>query len=324
MKISVLIPSYNAGKTIEATLTSVFAQQVQPDEILILNDGSTDDTLARLEKYKDRIVVLSQENSGVACARNRLVQAAQGDILAFLDADDLWHPSYLKIQKQMIESFPQAVGYFTWHDDFVGYDPYCFENDALIQSLDAKVISPADFVTEYIKRPMRFQMSCFCMPKRLLEKLDSEPFSTACVQAEDTYLHNMLPLWGSIVHTSMQLVAYRIVDSSLSANRLEGFKMMAVAYEKLDAHYKNCTNSRLHRAFNVANASAKRTFGKLLMHNGKISEARNVFYRVAFDSPDLFSTLKSLGLFCLAWLPSFAQTRYPLRHLWSRNTQRIV
>ena len=57
---------------------------MQPTEILVLNDGSNDDTLARLEKYEDRITVLSQKNGGVARARNLLVKAARGDILAFL------------------------------------------------------------------------------------------------------------------------------------------------------------------------------------------------------------------------------------------------
>src|SRR5665213_896682 len=119
MKISVLIPCYNASKTIDATLSSVFAQTIQPDEILVLNDGSTDDTLARLEKYKNRVTILSQENAGAAEARNRLVQKARGAILAFLDADDLWHPSYLEVQKRLINAHPGAIAYFTWHDDFI-------------------------------------------------------------------------------------------------------------------------------------------------------------------------------------------------------------
>src|SRR5258708_3302796 len=97
MKISVVIPAYNGARTIGATLNSVLKQTVQPDEILVLNDGSTDDTAVVLEQYQN-ITVLDQENRGVAHARNVLSQQSTGDLVAFLDQDDLWHPRYLEVQ----------------------------------------------------------------------------------------------------------------------------------------------------------------------------------------------------------------------------------
>lgn len=326
MTFSVLIPCYNAEKTIDATLASVFAQTLQPDEILVLNDGSTDDTLARLEKYKDRIVVLSQKNSGAAHARNRLVETAHGDIFAFLDADDLWHPSYLKVQQRMISMFPQAAGYFTWHDDFAGYGFYSFRENLLAQPLNAKTLSPEVFLVEYNKRPMRFQMSCFCLPKRVLSKIDGPPFGEVTGEclfwSEDTYMHNMLPLLGSVVHTLLPLVAYRIAGSSLSSNQLKWALAAAAALEKLDAPYKKSNKPLLHRAFKLVIASGKRTGGKCLMEAGRISEAREQFCNAARCTTDPLSRLKSLGLLSLAWLPLFAQKRYPLKEFWSKRNWR--
>src|ERR1035438_3553301 len=111
MKISVLIPAYNASRTIRATVESVFGQTVQPNEILIMNDGSTDDTAAVLQSFTSRVTVLHQVNQGVASARNELVARSQGDLVAFLDADNIWHPQYLEAQRKLATAHPDAVAF---------------------------------------------------------------------------------------------------------------------------------------------------------------------------------------------------------------------
>ena len=103
MKICVIIPAYNASATIDATIQSVLDQTHLADEILVVDDGSTDDTFARLSAYGSKIKVFRQPNQGVACARNFLCHQATGDLVAFLDADDVWHPDYLKTQFNQFE-----------------------------------------------------------------------------------------------------------------------------------------------------------------------------------------------------------------------------
>src|SRR5580658_2014305 len=92
LKVSVIIPAFNSARTISATLDSVLAQVRPADEILVMNDGSTDETSEILESYKSLVQVFRQENSGLAAARNALFRRATGDLVAFLDADDIWHP----------------------------------------------------------------------------------------------------------------------------------------------------------------------------------------------------------------------------------------
>jgi glycosyltransferase involved in cell wall biosynthesis len=89
MKITVAIPAYNSAATIRETLDSVFRQTVAPDEILVVNHRSTDATHAILDSYGSRITAIHQENAGVASARNLLCTRANGDLVAFLDGDDL-------------------------------------------------------------------------------------------------------------------------------------------------------------------------------------------------------------------------------------------
>lgn len=96
--ISVIIPAYNSGKYIEETLHSVFNQTYSDIEIIVVNDGSTDDTLDIISKYSDKIRVYDRSNQGVSSARNFAAKEANGDWLAFIDADDLWLPNKLQTQ----------------------------------------------------------------------------------------------------------------------------------------------------------------------------------------------------------------------------------
>lgn len=110
MLISVVIPLYNKAHTIVNTLNTVIRQTYRDYEVIIVNDGSTDDGVAVIEKhFKDsRIRIVNQENAGVSVARNRGVDEAKGEYVAFLDADDEWHPGYLAAMVELINKFPQA------------------------------------------------------------------------------------------------------------------------------------------------------------------------------------------------------------------------
>jgi glycosyltransferase involved in cell wall biosynthesis len=100
--VSVIIPAYNSGKFIEAALDSVLAQTYQNTEIIVVDDGSQDNTaeiVKRIALKDKRIVLLCQKNQGVAAARNLAIQHSQGEFVAPLDSDDIWYP--LKLEKQV-------------------------------------------------------------------------------------------------------------------------------------------------------------------------------------------------------------------------------
>lgn len=105
--ISVVIPLYNKERQIANTLQSVLSQTFQTFEIVIVNDGSTDDSVIVAQNVEDdRIRIISQSNAGVSAARNRGVAEARYDLIAFLDADDEWKPTYLETQYNLCCKYP--------------------------------------------------------------------------------------------------------------------------------------------------------------------------------------------------------------------------
>jgi glycosyltransferase involved in cell wall biosynthesis len=95
IRVSVVIPAYNAARFISRTLEGILAQDHAPCEIIVVNDGSTDETEAVVGAYAAAVRLINIENTGPTGARLAGITAAKYDWLAFCDADDLWHPDHL-------------------------------------------------------------------------------------------------------------------------------------------------------------------------------------------------------------------------------------
>lgn len=125
MKFSVIIPLYNKAPYVRKALETVCAQTYRDYEIIIINDGSTDNSFIIAEEYLKGIggvnyKIINQPNAGVAAARNNGVAQANGDYMAFLDADDWWEPTYLERMAKLIEDYPDAGLYAC---NYVYYKP---------------------------------------------------------------------------------------------------------------------------------------------------------------------------------------------------------
>jgi glycosyltransferase involved in cell wall biosynthesis len=112
-KVSVIIPAYNVADLIAETLDSVLTQTYRNFEVLLVNDGSPDTEKFEqaIAKYFGKIIYLKQPNRGAATARNAGIKAAQGEILAFLDGDDIWHEEYLEKQVGFLNSSGNELAY---------------------------------------------------------------------------------------------------------------------------------------------------------------------------------------------------------------------
>ena len=109
MKFSVVIPLYNKAHYIESTIRSVLNQTCTDYEVIVVDDGSKDNSLELARKYEsDRVRVIAQENQGVSVARNTGIEHARGKFIAFLDADDQWQANYLATIQGLTDQFPES------------------------------------------------------------------------------------------------------------------------------------------------------------------------------------------------------------------------
>jgi glycosyltransferase involved in cell wall biosynthesis len=108
LSVSVVIPAYRAAATICRAIDSVLAQTCPPSEILVIDDESPDDLASVLAGYGDRVRLIRQSNGGAAAARNRGIQMAHSDVVAFLDADDCWLPEKLEQCVRVLEECPDV------------------------------------------------------------------------------------------------------------------------------------------------------------------------------------------------------------------------
>jgi glycosyltransferase involved in cell wall biosynthesis len=129
--VSVIIPAYNAAEFIGAAIESVLSQEVHADEILVIDDGSSDNTASVVRAYGDPVRYIGQPNGGPARARNRGLAEARGDYIAFLDADDLWLADKLRRQVAFLERHPEVGFCFS---DCVEFDARGEEARSFLQS----------------------------------------------------------------------------------------------------------------------------------------------------------------------------------------------
>ena len=142
MDVSVVIPAYNASEHIAATLRSVFDQRQPPLEIIVVDDGSTDDTATVAAALGSRVV--TQRNAGPSAARNAGVGVASSPWIAFLDADDRWLPAYLETIASALSHCPDVAAIFTDYrlDDPASPQASWFAVDRFYRALRGNEIAP--------------------------------------------------------------------------------------------------------------------------------------------------------------------------------------
>ncbi len=114
VKVSVVIPTYNRARVVGAAIDSALAQTHDRLEIIVVDDGSTDDTAERVGRRRDpRLRYVRREHAGVSSARNTGIAAATGDLVSFLDSDDLWKPEKIETEVAALARHPEVGGVFS-------------------------------------------------------------------------------------------------------------------------------------------------------------------------------------------------------------------
>lgn len=223
--VSIIMPSYNTGDYIEASIQSVLAQTYTNWELIIVDDCSTDNTETVIVKFADERIryFKNEQNSGAAVSRNRAIQKAQGRWIAFLDSDDLWFPEKLEKQLRFMEEKGYAFSYTKYH-----------EIDENSNPLHRMVTGP--------KRISRRGMFRYCWPGCLTVMYDREKVG-ADIQIVDIKKNNDYALWLKICKKAdcyllnELLAAYRKRSGSISNS---GYLQLIKWHYKLFREAENC------------------------------------------------------------------------------------
>lgn len=147
--ISVIIPSYQHASTLPNCLDSVFGQTISDVEIIVVNDGSTDNTKEVLQAYADRLTIINQENRGAAAARNAGFDASKGEFVIFCDADVIMRPDMLqKMLEALVKHQDKAYAYSAFRFGWKKFTSYPFSAERLRQMnfiTTTSLIRRADF-----------------------------------------------------------------------------------------------------------------------------------------------------------------------------------
>lgn len=206
-KVSVIIPAYNSARFLEEAIESVFAQTYGDYEIIVINDGSTDNTTEVLAPYLDRIQYIYQQNQGASSARNTGIRYSQGEYLAFLDADDIWLPEKLSIQVEYLNNNPDIAMVYSlarWVD--VNGRP-CDYRSKLTRNLPRGDIFNALFFRDFIT------LSSVMIRKRILDTVGL--FDESFTHAEDHELWLRIAREFKIFGIGEYLCKYRDTPQSL-------------------------------------------------------------------------------------------------------------
>ncbi len=235
--ISVIIPIYNKQKYIKDTLESILNQSFKNFEIILINDGSTDLSASIIKSFSDsRLKYFEQENKGVSFTRNRGVSLAQSNLIAFLDADDIWMPHHLQTIINLSKKYPKS--------DFFGTAYQIQYQEGLIKNYVLNISDKNDFETDkfykYYKGSLIFYTSNFAIRKNIFEKENG--FKTH-IHGEDTEFFFRLGFKYKLAYSkTITMKHIKNSENSLFANYKTDKKMLLLdelkEFEKQDKDLK--------------------------------------------------------------------------------------
>jgi glycosyltransferase involved in cell wall biosynthesis len=165
-QVSIIISAFNAEKYIQETLNSVFSQTWKNLEIIVVNDGSTDNTLSILETHSDKIKIISQENKGQDASLNLGYKHAKGDYIKFMDSDDIINPQMIELQVNALSTSRDCIAYSEWARFY-----FDIPSNANFELLNYwKNTDPLEFI---IARPEGVMLQCgiILIPRNLIDKV---------------------------------------------------------------------------------------------------------------------------------------------------------
>ena len=244
-RVSIIIPCYNAAPWIEETIRSALAQTHADREIIVIDDGSTDDSLCRARTFEPAGVrVVTQRNAGASAARNHGLRLATGDFIQYLDADDLLAPDKIERQLLVLGSFPRAVASARWGRFQDNANDATFSDDDLVEDCSA-----LEFMLKHTRDARMMHPAAWLVPAEIARQ--AGPWDERLSLNDDgEYFARVVISAGRIVGTKSAVSFYRSgLPSSLSRRRsAAALRSLALSVELVSNHLRSAHESPAVRA----------------------------------------------------------------------------
>jgi glycosyltransferase involved in cell wall biosynthesis len=260
--ISAVVAAYQAERWIAEALESILGQTHPPDEVIVIDDGSTDGTARELERFADRIRILRHSNRGYQATMNRAIQEARGDFVALCGADDIWEPRKLEWQHEAIAAHPE-VDVFFGHAVFFGR----FEGD--------HVRPPGDGLLDNAAlRDALYEMNVINTPSAVMRRALFDRLGTFIEDFEGDdydYFFRCLRAGVRFYYDPRPMVRYRQHDSNITFDQVGLFRAMNLVRRW---HADLADDPQIVRTV-LATDSFR--IGRLLVDADRLREARAAF-----------------------------------------------
>jgi glycosyltransferase involved in cell wall biosynthesis len=275
--VSVVIPAYSVAPYIGETLRSVFAQTFTDFEVILINDGSpdTEEFERAIQPYQERICYLKQENSGASVARNAGLRAARGELIAFLDADDLWSPNYLEEQLKFINGCECDLACADAMIFGVSADAGRSYMDTLMN--DAPPVGRLTFL-ELVNADRSLITSGVMVRRNLV--LEVGLFDESLRNAQDLDLWLRLARHGArLAYQRRVLLSYRSRVNSLTGDAINSHHRELIVFDKIEQAYDFTPTELLEVTEVIRNRRALLEYelGKLYLVPRDFARARESF-----------------------------------------------
>lgn len=300
--ISVIIPTYNREKYVTEAINSVLNQTFKNYEIIVIDDGSADDTEIILRPYLDKIRYIYQNNMGVSSARNMGISQAKGRWIAFLDSDDEWTEEYLSTQKRQIDEYPHAVAHITnaVTVHLNGEKSSLFDETKLICKFKNRECLIFERPLEIVINHAPWFIQSTIIRKDIL--LQTGLFDENLSIAEDLCLIGRVALRGGFTFCRKELV--KVIRRVESIDNLgeQSMKRGIYRYKSFGKAYTGLLDydglsKKEKRTVMRALGSIWRALGNALVMYSRKSEAQFYYKKSLFIYPSARSLLKFLGTF---------------------------
>jgi glycosyltransferase involved in cell wall biosynthesis len=279
-KVSVIIPTYNRAGTLSECVESVLGQTFQDYELIVVDDGSTDDTREALERYRDKLHYIYQENQGPSRSRNRGISEARGELIAFLDSDDVWTPDKLEKTVPALEGDADAGIIFT---------------NVIFQGPGGEIVRVTEYggLTQGQLRDMMMERtlivtSSAVVRRRVFEEIGVFDETLTYAEDWDMFYRIVRKYPAKIVRD--KLTIYRFSKNSMLANHEKREKLVQDTFTVLERIYSYPENVGRHEEKKRFYGRYYRELGESDLFNGRPNGARKFLFSSLHYQPASLKT----------------------------------